>query len=66
MDLATAVRERRSSRMFKAEEVLQEVIREILKEARWSPSWGNIQPWELYVVTGDTLNIFKSFRYILL
>jgi nitroreductase len=52
--------------MFKAEEVLQEVIREILKEARWSPSWGNIQPWELYVVTGDTLNIFKSFRYILL
>jgi len=31
------------------------VLTQILEAARWSPSWGNTQPWELVVVGGDTL-----------
>ncbi|MBW2118686.1 MAG: nitroreductase [Deltaproteobacteria bacterium] len=60
MDIEKAVKERRSIRMFKPEEVPREIIREILDEARWAPSWGNTQPWELYVVTGETLERFKK------
>ena len=60
MDIEKAVKERRSIRMFKPEEVPQEIIREILDDARWAPSWGNTQPWELYVVTGETLERFKK------
>ena len=59
MDIRTAVKERRSIRKFKSDEVPQKIIREILDEARWAPSWGNTQPWELYVVSGATLEKFK-------
>jgi nitroreductase len=60
MDIETAVRQRRSIRMFKPEPIAKEVIRQILEDARWSPSWGNTQPWELYVVTGEALERFKK------
>ena len=60
MDTKKAVKGRRSIRMFKPDEVPQEIIREILDEARWAPSWGNTQPWELYVVSGETLEKFKK------
>jgi nitroreductase len=60
MDVKTAVKGRRSIRKFNQKEVPQEIIREILEHAFWSPSWGNTQPWEFYVVTGDTLESFKK------
>jgi nitroreductase len=60
MDVLAAVRQRRSIRKFSSDPVPEEVIREILEEARWSPSWGNTQSWKLYVVTGSTLAMFKK------
>ncbi|MGD9033433.1 MAG: nitroreductase [Desulfobacteraceae bacterium] len=60
MDLRRAVRGRRSIRKFIQKEVPQELIREILEDALWAPSWGNTQPWEFYVVTGDTVEGFKK------
>jgi nitroreductase len=60
MDVSNAVRGRRSIRRFEQKEVPQEVIREILEDALWAPSWGNTQPWEFYVVTGETLERFKE------
>jgi nitroreductase len=51
MELKTVVKERRSIRRFSAEEVPQDLIFEILEAARWAPSWGNTQPWDLYVVS---------------
>jgi nitroreductase len=52
MELLTAVKTRKSIRAFKAEAVPPELISQILETARWSPSWGNTQPWELVVVQG--------------
>jgi nitroreductase len=52
MELLKALKTRRSIRAFKSEAVPQEVITQILEAARWSPSWGNTQPWELVVVQG--------------
>ncbi|MDD5711588.1 MAG: nitroreductase [Smithellaceae bacterium] len=60
MELKTAVKERRSIRSFKSDPVPESVVSEIITEARWSPSWGNTQSWEIYVVTGETLKKFKE------
>jgi nitroreductase len=60
MDIRQVVRERRSIRNFKPDQVPEGLVREILDEARWSPSWGNTQPWEFYVVTGEALRKFKT------
>ena len=60
MDIRQVIQERRSIRRFKPDPVPESLIREILDEARWSTSWGNTQPWEFYVVTGDALRKFKD------
>jgi nitroreductase len=62
MELVTAIRERRSVRKFKAQDVPKNIITEIMEEARWSPSWGNTQPWDFYVLTGDALAKFKEMN----
>ena len=64
MDIRQVVKERRSIRKFKPEPVPESMIREILDEARWSPSWGNTQPWEFYVITGEALEKFKNANCI--
>lgn len=62
MELAAAIKGRRSIRKFKSQDVPKSVITEILETARWSPSWGNTQPWSLYVLTGEPLAKFKEMN----
>lgn len=59
MEIREAVAGRRSIRTFRPDEVPESLVREILDGARWSPSWGNTQPWEVYVVSGEALKAFK-------
>jgi nitroreductase len=60
MELEMAVRGRRSIRKFTSKKVPGVVVDEILDAARWAPSWGNTQPWEFYVLTGEPLAAFKE------
>ncbi len=60
MELKEAVRNRRSIRSFLDKPVDKEIIEALISDARWSPSWGNTQPWEVTVVTGDILETFKE------
>jgi nitroreductase len=60
MELKEAVKGRRSIRCFKDNEVPQAMISEIVEQARWAPSWGNTQPCELFILTGDPLKRFKE------
>jgi len=55
MELLEGLTTRRSIRAFLDRPVPREVVTAILEAARWSPSWGNTQPWELAVVGGETL-----------
>ncbi|HOQ72229.1 MAG: nitroreductase family protein [Smithellaceae bacterium] len=64
MELTAAIRGRRSIRKFEPRNVPKEVITDILETARWSPSWGNTQPWSLYVLTGKTLQKFKEMNLL--
>jgi nitroreductase len=60
MELETALRTRRSIRCYKSDPVPREVIRSLLDQARWSPSWANSQCWQVQVVTGEALDRLKS------
>lgn len=55
MDLATAMRERRSIRGFTDRPVSREVLEEVIALANRAPSSMNTQPWHLHVLTGEPL-----------
>lgn len=50
-----AVLSRRSIRAFRPKEVDPTALQKVLETALWAPSGGNLQPWHLEVVTGQTL-----------
>ena len=52
-DATTAVQTRRSLRAFTDQSVDDETIRQILNTAARAPSGTNIQPWHVYVLTGE-------------
>jgi len=60
MEFESVVRGRRSIRAYTSESVPAELIKEILDEARWAPSSRNTQAWNIWVVTGDALERFKT------
>jgi hypothetical protein len=52
MDVYEAVTGRRAVRGFTDEPVSRVVLERVLSAAAWSPSGSNIQPWNIYVLTG--------------
>ena len=55
MELSQAIRERHSVRTFKPDPVPLKVVRDIMEQALWAPSWANTQPWEFAVASGAAL-----------
>lgn len=53
MELKEAILGRRSIRKFKDAKVDKELIIKILDAAKWAPSAGNLQPWEVIIVEND-------------
>ena len=60
MELEAAIRGRRSIRKFRPDSIPGKILEDVLEIARWAPSWGNTQPWELYVITGEALEAFRK------
>jgi nitroreductase len=46
---------RRTIRAYKSDPVSKEILRELLETAQLAPSWGNTQPWEFVVFTGEAM-----------
>ncbi|MFF0743063.1 nitroreductase [Streptomyces sp. NPDC004111] len=55
MDVYEAVDSRRAVRAFSDEPVPGEVLARVLGAAARAPSSGNLQPWHVYVVSGEPL-----------
>ncbi len=55
MELLEGLKSRKSIRAFKPDPVSRDLVERVLDAARWSPSWGNTQPWELVVAGGDVV-----------
>ena len=59
MDVYEAVDSRRAVRAFSDEPVSKETLERVLTTAARAPSSGNLQPWHVYVVTGEPLAELK-------
>ncbi|MEV4089829.1 nitroreductase family protein, partial [Nonomuraea fuscirosea] len=59
MDVYEAVTSRRAVRGFTGRPVSREVLQRVLSAAAWAPSGSNLQPWHVYVVTGEPLAEIK-------
>lgn len=55
MGVDEALRGRHSSRSFRPDPIPEETLREILEVASYAPSGANMQPWLVWVVSGDRL-----------
>lgn len=53
MDVIECIKTRMSIRKFRPEPVPKDLLLNIIKTARWSPSYKNSQPWEIAIVSGD-------------
>jgi nitroreductase len=60
MDVTQAVHTRRSVRAFRPEPVSNQVITDLLATAARAPSGGNLQPWRIYVVNGESMARFRE------
>lgn len=60
ISVSDAVQRRRSVRAFLPQPVSGSLLRKILHLAGRAPSGGNVQPWRLYLVSGEDLLTFKS------
>ena len=58
--VSKAIKSRITTRAFLDRPVPPEVLRKIFKKARRTPSGGNLQPWNVHVMTGKPLNVFRS------
>jgi len=55
MDLYEAIKERRSIRSYKGEDIPEDVLGRVLDAARCAPSANNIQPWKFIIVKDKDL-----------
>lgn len=59
MSLRDLVRRRRSVRAFTDREVAHEVLAQVLSDAAYAPSGGNVQPWRVIVLRGSAMADLK-------
>ncbi|MFZ2456082.1 MAG: nitroreductase [Candidatus Altiarchaeia archaeon] len=60
MDVTEALNARFTVRAFKPDTVNKEIVSDILESALRSPSWGNTQPWDIYVAGGSALERIRK------
>lgn len=61
MDVSRAVQTRISTRSFLVDPVDDDLLSTLLTDASFAPSGGNVQPWRVYVVNGESMKRFREF-----
>lgn len=61
MKVSEAVDKRMSVRKFRPDPVSDETLRSLLADASRAPSGGNLQPWRVYVVNGESMTRLREF-----
>ena len=60
MNVSDAVQARKTTRDFLPDPIENAVIRELLEKASRAPSGGNVQPWKIWVINGDSMAAFRQ------
>lgn len=61
MDVSAAVNKRSSIRQFRPDSISDDMLRGLLADASRAPSGGNLQPWRIYVVNGNSMTKLREF-----
>lgn len=61
MELVDAIYKRMSVRQFTNEAISDSVISKMLTDAARAASGGNVQPWRIYVVNGESMTRLREF-----
>ena len=54
------MKQRHSARHFLSKPIPKETLKEIMETSLLTPSWGNSQPWSIYVASGNSLENIKK------
>jgi nitroreductase len=49
------IKQRHSERYFLSKPIPEEILKEIMFTSLLTPSWGNSQPWNIFIASGKTL-----------
>ena len=60
METIKAIHTRHSVRAFKDDPIEPQLLTTIVTDAQQTPSWGNSQPWQVYIATGHALTNIKQ------
>jgi nitroreductase len=60
MNVIDAMKSRFTCRAFTSEPVGKDTILTIMEAARKAPSWGNTQPWEIFVASGKSADRLRE------
>lgn len=60
MDVIDALNKRFTTRAFKSDAIDRGTLEKILTAALRAPSWGNTQPWEIFVASGEPLKRLRE------
>jgi nitroreductase len=60
LNVIDALNARFTCRAFKSDPVSRETMVQILEAANRAPSWGNTQPWDIYVAAGEVLGGIRT------
>ena len=55
MKISEALNKRISCRSFLSKKVNKKIIKNIIKQAAKSPSGGNLQPWQVFVIANKKI-----------
>jgi nitroreductase len=61
VDVIDAVRARRSIRQFTQEPVSDELLRGLVDDSARAASGGNVQPWRIYIINGQSMTRLREF-----
>jgi len=59
-DFKELMKQRHSARYFLSKPIPEETLKEIMSTSLLTPSWGNSQPWNIYVASGKTLEEIRK------
>ena len=60
MNVTEATQRRASIRSYLPDPVSDQQIRDLLEVAARAPSGGNVQPWRIYVINGESMEQFAA------
>ncbi len=62
MNVTQAVLKRSSKRSFIKKPVSDTLIKKLLEISSRSPSGGNLQPWRIFIINNEAMEVFKNYQ----